>query len=127
LLDRVADQTIPPASPYVGNNLLPNAFIKNDEILVFCIIKSHQARPVSTPTYPCEFTCFRPRWVVGYQQYLRCWYDLVILSQPQATALPALGRDESAPHFEAAGASGAFWRKRLFNQSLNGFSWILPA
>jgi hypothetical protein len=51
LLDRVADQTIPPASPYVSNNLLPNAFIKNDEILVFCIIKIHQARPVSTPTY----------------------------------------------------------------------------
>jgi hypothetical protein len=31
--------------------LLPNAFIKNDEILVFFIIKIHQARPVSTPTY----------------------------------------------------------------------------
>jgi hypothetical protein len=51
----------------------------------------------------------------------------LILPQPQATALPALGRDESAPHFEAAGASGAFWGKRLFNQSLNGFSCILPA
>jgi hypothetical protein len=53
--------------------------------------------------------------------------SILILPQPQATALPALGRDESAPHFEAAGASGAFWRKRLFNQSPNGFSCILPA
>src|SRR6266481_38631 len=59
-LDRVADQTIPPASPYVSNNLLPNAFIKNDEILVFCIIKIHQARPVFNPCVSYEFTCFRP-------------------------------------------------------------------
>jgi len=49
LLDRVADQTITPASPYVGNNLLPNAFIIDDEILVFCIIKIHQARPIFNP------------------------------------------------------------------------------
>jgi hypothetical protein len=49
LLDRVADQTITPANPYVSNNLLPNAFIKNDEILVFCINKSHQARPGFNP------------------------------------------------------------------------------
>jgi site-specific recombinase XerD len=47
--NRVADQTVTPANPYVSNNLLPNAFIKNDEILVFCINKSHQARPGFNP------------------------------------------------------------------------------
>src|SRR5229473_4422162 len=60
-----------PASLYVGNDLLPNAFIIKDETLVFCIIKIHQARPASIPTYLYEFTCFRPRWAGGYQQYLR--------------------------------------------------------
>jgi hypothetical protein len=32
--------------------LLPNAFIIDDEILVCCIIKIHQARPVSIPCLP---------------------------------------------------------------------------
>jgi hypothetical protein len=51
----------------------------------------------------------------------------LILPQPQATALPALGWDESAPHFEAGGASGRFLAKALVHPSLNGFSCILPA
>ncbi len=71
LLHRLADQTITPASLYVGYDLLPNAFIIKDETLVFCIVKNHQARPASIPTYLYDFTCFRLRLAGGYQQYLR--------------------------------------------------------